>query len=273
MKATRMSLFLDRRLLVAGAVGMAVGLGGCASAPPGAEFHDPFEATNRKGHEFNRNLDQVAVRPAGLGTSTFEEGSFDWVVNFSDNASLPGKIVNNVLQGDAEGASTNTMRFVVNTILGLGGLVDWAGEFGLYEADTDFGATLAHYGVPEGAYLELPFIGPSTQRDAVGEIVDILIDPLDEVGTLTQRRYALPAKVGEIIVERGDLGGTYDSILHESADSYAQTRLLYLQNRRYELGQAAGGAAVDPYAAASQPGVDPYAIDPYAIDPYAELPQ
>ena len=246
------------------ALGLFLALGNCAAPPPGQDFYDPFEASNRQVHEFNRSLDGLAIRPAGLSTSALEPGSFDWVVNFSDNASLPGIILNNMLQLDGEAAATNTMRFVINTTMGLGGIVDWASDFGLYEQDSDFGATLAHYGVNEGAYLELPLIGPSTQRDAVGEVVDLLLDPLDEVGTLTQRRYSLPAKAGEIVVERGAYGDTIDSVLVDSADSYAQTRLIYLQNRRFELGQAAGAGG-----SAGASAVDPYAVDPYAADPYA----
>ena len=279
-------------------IGLAALVAGCSSAPPGGGINDPYEAANRKVHAFNRAIDNAAVRPAGIGSMTIEPGTFDWVVNFSDNASLPGIIVNNILQADVEGASVNTMRFIVNTTIGVGGIVDWATDFGLPEHKTDFGATLAKWGVPEGAYVELPFLGPSTERDAVGEFVDLFLDPLDHVGTPAQQRYALPAKVGEIVVERGDLGATYDSILYDSADSYAQTRLAYLQNRRFELEQSgisAPGFTVDPYGAGTS--VDPYAIDPYAepsdvpsgetaenvstvpyidpyaIDPYAELYQ
>ncbi|KAA9007165.1 VacJ family lipoprotein [Histidinibacterium aquaticum] len=239
----------------------------CTAPQSGAEFNDPYESVNRDWHAFNKGLDRAVLRPASRLTEAAPDGSYDWVVNFSDNASLPGMVVNNVLQGDGQAAAQNTMRFIINTTIGMGGLVDWAGDMGLPEQSSDFGQTLAVWGVPEGAYLELPLIGPSTERDAVGEVVDLVFNPLDSVGTDAQLRYSTAARAGEIVVERGDFGNTYDEILYDSADSYAQTRLLYLQNRRFELGEEAGETQIDPYAA------DPYAIDPYAIDPYEELPQ
>ncbi|EAR49708.1 putative lipoprotein [Oceanicola granulosus HTCC2516] len=247
-------------LLLAGAVA------GCTAPSPGAEFNDPYEATNRQVHAFNKGLDTAVLRPLGQVVAAAPRGTYQPVVNFSDNLSLPGMVVNGVLQGDIDGAATNSMRFIVNSTIGMFGIHDWASDFGLHEQKTDFGETLAVWGVPEGAYLELPLIGPSTERDAVGEVVDILLDPLDYFGAPDVTTTSRAARAGEIVVERGMFSRTVDSVLYDSADSYAQTRLLYLQNRRFELGEEAGPGQVDPYA------VDPYgSTDPYAIDPYQEL--
>ena len=170
------------------------------------------------------------------------------VGNFGSNLSLPGKVVNSLLQGRPEPAVKNTFRFALNTTLGLGGLFDPAGaDFALPEIDTDFGETLHVWGVPSGAYLELPVLGPSTERDLAGKIVDfVLIDPLDSVLSDEQK---LAGRAGRIISKAGErarFGSTVDSVLHESADSYAQTRLLYMQHRRHELKQEED--AIDPYA-------------------------
>lgn len=140
----------------------------------------------------------------------------------------------------------NIGRFAVNSTLGLGGVHDPAGqEFGLGEVDTDFGETLYVWGVPEGAYVELPLIGPSTQRDAFGKVVDLFIDPLNSViddhPALTIAGIKLASKVSD----RARFGDTVDSILYDSADSYVQTRLLYLNHRWYELGME--GGEIDPY--------------------------
>jgi phospholipid-binding lipoprotein MlaA len=164
---------------------------------------------------------------------------------------LPGTVVNNLLQGDIGGAATNTLRFIVNTTVGIAGLADPAGAIGLREVETDFGATLAVWGVPEGAYLELPGFGPSTERDAAGRVVDLVLDPLGRLDWVPHemQEYSFPAQVAEEVVERGQLGDTFDDILYGSADSYAQARLIYLQNRRYELGQdlTAEDRYINPY--------------------------
>jgi len=212
-------------------------LGACTAPQPGAEFNDPYEPLNRQVHAINKGLDTVALRPAGQIATAAGPETLRWAINFSDNASLPGMALNKALQGDIEGMAVNSMRFIVNTTLGFAGLNDIASDLGLEEQSTDFGQTLAVWGVPEGAYLELPLLGPSTERDAVGEVVDILLNPLEHWGTPVQLEYGTIARVGEIVIERGQFGGTIDSILYDSADSYAQARLLYLQNRRFELGE------------------------------------
>lgn len=226
-------------------------LAGCSVAPPGAEINDPYEPFNRQVHAFNKTVDQAVLRPLSRGTATVPGGFTQPVVNFSNNAGLPGTVVNNLLQADIGGAATNTLRFIVNTTVGVLGLADPAGAIGLREVETDFGATLAVWGVPEGAYLELPGFGPSTERDAAGRVVDFVLDPLDRLDWVPRemQEYSFPTKVAEQVIERGALGDTFDEILYESADSYAQARLIYLQNRRFELGQ-------------TQPAED-YYFDPY----------
>lgn len=233
----------------------------CSPAPPGVEIHDPYEAANRQVHAFNRAIDRAALRGAGQAGDALPEEVRISVVNFSDNAALPGMVVNGLLQGDVGGAATNTMRFVLNSTVGVLGLFDPAGAIGLAEQETDFGETLAVWGVPEGAYLELPVIGPSTERDAAGFFVDMLLDPLGQFATGEQLRAARAARAAEVVIERGSYAETIDSVLYDSADSYAQARLVYLQNRRFELDEGGATAAVDPYAA-----------DAYVIDPYATLP-
>lgn len=214
---------------------------GCTVAPPGTEINDPYEPFNRQVHAFNTTLDRTVLRPLSRSGEGAPEGFGQPVLNFSNNAGLPGTVVNNLLQGDIGGATTNTLRFVVNTTVGILGLADPAGTIGLREVETDFGATLATWGVPEGAYLELPGFGPSTERDAAGRVVDFVLDPLGRLDWVPRevQEYGLPAKVAEQVIERGQYGDTLDDVLYGSADSYAQARLIYLQNRRFELGEAA----------------------------------
>ena len=221
----------------------------CTAPTPGADYNDPFEDTNRAVHAFNKGLDRNLLRPAAQVTTVVPEEFTVPVVNFADNVGLPGMVANGLLQGDIGGSATNTMRFLLNTTLGIGGLFDPAGAIGLTEESTDFGETLAVWGVPEGAYVELPVFGPSTERDAVGTFVDLIFDPLQSVGTAKQLEYGSGARFAGLAIDRGTFLDTFDSVLYESADSYAQARLVYLQNRRFELGETPPAASeIDPFS-------------------------
>ncbi len=245
---------------------LSVILAGCASEPvmqDGIRVNDPFERQNRRVHAFNKAFDERVVAPVarlaspGDGASD-SPGAMDLVINAGSNLSLPGKVVNSVLQGRPEPAIKNFFRFAVNTTLGIGGLFDPAGrDFGLPEQDTDFGETLAVWGVPEGAYLELPILGPSTQRDAVGKVVDLAIDPLNHVLHRDGAWAAFGLRVASKAGDRARFGDTVDSVLQGSADSYAQLRLIYLMHRRHELNEE--GTEIDPYAETADDAIDPYA--------------
>lgn len=225
----------------------------------GGGLNDPYETQNRKVHAFNRGLDKNLVRPAGRGYSgILPDPIEDSVSNFAGNLGEPSNVVNSLLQADFRGAGLSAARFLTNTILGFGGLVDAAAEFNMPDHETDFGETLYVWGVGEGAYVELPVLGPSTQRDTAGRIVDLFTNPLSYTLPTPEKYYATGSKVASRLGDRGRYSDTVDSILYDSADSYAQARLIYLQNRRFELGsgETADGASTDPY---SDPYEDPYA--------------
>ena len=122
--------------------------------------------------------------------------------------------------------------------------------------------TLYVWGAAEGPYVELPVVGPATRRDAVGRVVDMFTNPLTYSLPSPEKYYSTGAKLASRLGDRGRYSETVDSILYESADSYSQARLIYLQNRRFELGSSVGGDAADPYSD------DPYS-DIYE-DPYAQ---
>jgi phospholipid-binding lipoprotein MlaA len=233
-------------------VACSLALAGC-STPPGGEgvVHDPYETQNRKVHDFNRAFDRTVVRPLSRGAGGDGEQSDLAIaaVNFADNLGAPQNAVNRLLQGELGLAGRNLWRFTVNTTLGFGGLFDVAADFGIEPDDTDFGETLYVWGVPEGAYQELPILGPSTERRTAGRVVDLFTNPLSSVLTHDERAYARAARITGRVLERGRYGGAVDSVLHESADSYAQSRLIYLQNRRFELSGGAASEAdfTDPY--------------------------
>jgi phospholipid-binding lipoprotein MlaA len=239
--------------ILSAALAILLLLDACGPAPAPTGINDPHEAANREVHAANKAIDRALVDPASTVygksvPSPLRQG----VQNFADNLDAPGDVVNGILQGRPGSALANTARFIINTTVGIGGLFDPAKALGIQRKSTDFGETLHVWGFPEGAYGELPFIGPSTSRDTVGRVVDVVLNPL---------RLALPAREGNITTaasvasrlgDRYKFGNTVDSVLYDSADSYAQARLLYLQNRRFELGQSTGGTSgedgfLDPY--------------------------
>ena len=271
----RISALLTSALLVAGC--------GAASGPDA--INDPFEPANRKVHGFNKGVDRALVGPASKGVGIVPEPVRQGIDNVADTLSLPGDIANNLLQLRLADAGQNTLRLGVNLTFGLAGLLDVSSELGLEGQPTDFGETLHVWGVGEGPYLELPLAGPSTLRDTVGMAVDVALDPVGRALPVREANAATAIRIFSRLGDRARFSDTVDSLLYDSADSYAQARLLYLQNRRFTLGQAGGqagaqggaatGAAsddgfIDPYAdTASEAPADDGFIDPYE-DPYAQ---
>lgn len=233
----------------------------CAPRDVPAGIDDPWEASNRQTHEFNKKLDKSLIRPAGNAyAGSVPQPVMTGVSNFAGNLSTPSLVVNNILQADAEGAMANSWRFVINSTLGIVGLFDVATAFGIPEHDTDFGETLHVWGAKEGNYVELPLLGPSTERDAVGRVVDMFTNPLSYVLPAPEKYAGTAALTIKRLGDRGRYSQTVDSVLHDSADSYAQGRLTYLQNRRYKLyGEAGlGDPYDDPYGGTGDPYDDPY---------------
>jgi phospholipid-binding lipoprotein MlaA len=234
---------------------LALLLSGCGPAPLPTGINDPDEEQNRAVHELNKEVDRNALRPVSQAYGAVVPGPGQTLVsNIGSNVGLPSGIVNGLLQADVGGAAQNTMRFLINTTVGIGGLFDPATAMGVPEVTTDFGETLHLWGVPEGEYVELPLIGPTTNRDMLGMAVDVVLNPLRFVLPPLEANWASGFQIAAGVGARSRYSDTIDSVLYESADSYAQTRLLYLQNRRFELGQT---------------GSDEEFVDPYE-DPYGE---
>ncbi|NBO21095.1 MAG: VacJ family lipoprotein [Rhodobacteraceae bacterium] len=226
-----------------------------ATAPNG--INDPAEQVNRKVHALNTGLDRYALRPASkVYGAVVPVPVTIGLSNLSSNLNAPVEVANRLLQGRPVPALRTTARFFVNTLLGFGGLVDPATLWGLNRDDTDFGETLAVWGLGEGAYVELPALGPSTTRDAAGKLVDYAMNPT-RLLTPPASDYVTGVRIGTRIGDRARYSDTVDSLLYDSADSYAQSRLLYLQNRRFTLGEGSGAGPQD--AGAFDPYEDPYA--------------
>lgn len=227
-----------------------VGLSACGPAPAPQGINDPYEAQNRKVHSVNLVLDKNVIRPLATGASKIIPKPVSrGLGNFASNLGLPGEVANDILQLRLDRAGRNTWRFVINTTFGIGGILDPATAFGATEKPTDFGETLHVWGLPEGNYIELPFYGPSTERDTLGKIVDLGLDPVRILVPKDKGWIVSGAKIVSRIDERGRYSDTVDSILYDSADGYAQARLFYLEHRRHNLGQTTADSEFeDPYA-------------------------
>ena len=229
---------------------LSLGLAACGPAPAPQGINDPYEKENRSTHELNLALDKNVIRPLARGANKIiPEPVTTGVTNFAGNLDLPGMVVNDILQLRLGKAVHNTLRFAINTTIGIGGIFDPATAMGAPVKATDFGETLNVWGAGEGAYIELPLYGPSTQRDALGKAVDIVLDPVRIFIPKNKMWISTGSKVFAKIGDRGRYSETVDSILYDSADGYAQARLLYLEHRRYNLGQTTSDSEFeDPYA-------------------------
>jgi phospholipid-binding lipoprotein MlaA len=147
-------------------------LAGCASTDR-SEPYDPWEGLNRKTYAFNDALDRAVMKPIAQGyqkvTPAFAQ---EGVNNFYSNLEDIGTTLNNFAQGKVKQGANDAARFVVNTVIGVFGLWDVATPMGLEKHDEDFGQTLGWYGVPPGPYFVIPFLGPSTARDAPARALD-----------------------------------------------------------------------------------------------------
>lgn len=241
---------LGRTLRRLAAAALAVAVAACSNVGDGADVADPYEGFNRRVHGFNKNADTVILKPVSAIYGTVVPRPMRrGVDNVVNNLSLPGKLVNHVLQGDMRDAGETFARFGMNTVFGLGGVLDPAADAGLYERDTDFGETLARWGVRQGAYIELPVFGPSSERDLAGRIVDFAIDPVSNVLPADALELRRAGEVANLVNQRHELRGVVEALLYESADSYTALRIAYLQNKSRRLG---GGLSEDdledPYA-------------------------
>ena len=191
---------------------------------------DPLEKMNRATYRFNDFFDRHLARPVARGYRTvMPEFARRGIGNFFANLGYPTVVVNDILQFKLKDAAKDTTRFIVNTTLGVGGLVDPATKMGLVAHNEDFGQTLGHWGVRPGPYLVLPILGPSDLRDAPGRVVDHYTHP---VSYLEERRVRYLLTGIELVDTRAELLAA-DEAIDLAFDPYALVRNAYLQRRDY----------------------------------------
>jgi phospholipid-binding lipoprotein MlaA len=231
-------------------------LAACASMPKDASLpvDDPHEQTNRHVMAMN----QEVLRPAATVIKTATPGPVhDRLHDLNSNLKEPRIFMNNILQGRPEAAVKTSVRFAVNSFFGIAGLFDVASRAGIPQQSGDFGQTLFVWGVPEGSYVVVPYLGPATTRDAVGSVVDMVTNPVSlALGPATSvvlgPATTVPAttiNVGSAGLDAADRLGDLKMAEDVSIDFYSFIRASYYQMRRAELRDALGlPPAVDTLA-------------------------
>ena len=209
-------------------------LSGCASVPGPPDERDPFESYNRAMYAFNDSVDKAVIRPVAQTYKDYMPNLLQTgISNFFDNLGDLNVMVNNLLQFKIKNAVSDFGRILWNSTVGIFGLIDVASHMGLQKHDEDFGQTFAVWGIPDGPYIVLPLLGPSTARDTVGWVGDIYVDPLftlEEDGTIYWGLIAL-----RFIETRADLLSASRILEQAAIDPYIFVRDAYLQHRRNQI--------------------------------------
>lgn len=202
-------------------------LSGCASL---GNPKDPIEGFNRAMFAFNEGLDSAIIKPVATGyEAVLPSPVRTGVTNFFSNIEDVFIGVNNLLQGKLPEAVSDLGRVVINTTIGLLGVIDFASDAGLEKHDEDFGQTFGRWGVGNGAYVVIPVFGPRTARDTVGLVLDVAADPVANHEPARVRDLAL---VLRLVNDRANLLPA-DKVVDEAAlDKYSYMRDAYLQRRR-----------------------------------------
>ncbi len=213
------------------------GLAACTTSPdPGSLDWDPFEARNRQTHARNVAIDRAAIGPVSRAYGrTVPAPVRTGISNFRENWLLPHHTVQYLLQGRPGMAFQSTGRFAINTVIGIAGILDPATPIGVPYRYTSMDETMHVWGVPEGAYIEMPLGGPGTERDWSGWALDFATDPLTFVLPPVALNTLFAAGTLDLANERYTLDPTINALLYESADSYTALRISYLQASRARL--------------------------------------
>ena len=197
------------------------------------EIFDPLEPINRAIFSFNNVADRVILEPVAKGYKKLPSPIQSGISNFINNLKLPLVVVNQLLQGQGKNAVESTGRFVVNSTVGLFGLVDVAEKVGLEQKQEDFGQTLATWGVGDGFYVVLPIFGPSNVRDTAGMVLTYVTDPINAYAVSEGEAWILPLRTAtNAIDQRSKIIDEVNALRDNSLDYYSAVRSSYYQNRK-----------------------------------------
>ena len=221
------------------------------------EIADPLEPFNRAMHQFNDKLYFWALKPVAQGYKTVvpEPARID-VKNFFSNLGFPSRFLSCLLQADFSGAATEFGRFTINTIWGIGGLLDPSAnkELDLQMQDTDLGQTLGVYGVGQGFYIVWPIFGPSSPRDSIDIAGDYFLNPVS---------YIYPWYAGEGVKGYEKVNATslrigdYEALKDAAIDPYVAFRDAYIQYRLKKVKARKAKLAPSKPQEVNSPAADP----------------
>jgi phospholipid-binding lipoprotein MlaA len=205
-------------------------MAGCAAGP---NPRDPLEPFNRKVSEFNEGVDAVVLKPVATVYKKATPAIVrTGVSNFFSNIRDLWSFANSALQFKLQDATESLARFQVNTMFGLGGIIDVASELNIERHKEDFGQTLGRWGMPPGPYIVLPLLGPSTLRDTMALPVDYRGDLLRQVRPSADRDLLYGLRAVDARANLLRIGGVIDEA---ALDKYSFTRDAYLQKRQAEI--------------------------------------
>jgi phospholipid-binding lipoprotein MlaA len=215
-----------RRFAGALAATALLALAGCATT--GGDERDPWEPFNRSMYEFNDTVDRAVLKPVASAYRDYAPDPLrNGIRNFFGNLADLFIGVNNLLQGKVQEGLSDWGRFGINTVVGFFGLADVASDIGLEKHNEDFGQTFGRWGSASGPYLVWPFLGPSTARDSVGQVLDLYFDPVRSAGDA-----AWPLALTRVTSVRADLLDASRLLEEAALDRYVFQRDAFLQRRR-----------------------------------------
>jgi len=210
---------------------LAIMLTSCATPQ---NHYDPIEPANRITDKVNDSIDRVSLKPLAKGyTAVVPKPMRTAVSNFYDNSTYMNTVLNDFLQGKGEQGFLDLMRFLINSTLGIGGLVDVASSMGLERHEEDLGQTLATWGVGQGAYIIYPLMGPNSVRNTPDFLTATATDPLFWAGFVLAPYVTIPVTVLKYVDERAQLLSASDMRDELSLDPYIFTREAWRQRREY----------------------------------------
>jgi phospholipid-binding lipoprotein MlaA len=253
------------------AIIVAATLCACVTLPPNSPRspQDPWESWNRGVYKFNDAIDRGIAKPVARAyVRVVPKPVRTGISNFFANLNTPTVMINDALQGKFMAAANDLGRFLLNSTVGIGGLLDPATSAGLDRNDEDFGQTLGHWGVHSGPFIELPLLGPSDLRDVPGLVVDSYTNPRQYVRN-TDVKYGL---IALNLLERRASLLPLDSTLKNVYDPYVFIRDAYLARRAFLVsdGKITEEPLIDPEPdskdSSSAPSAAPPAARPSAPD-------